>query len=373
MIPSSDQPPSDAGDPLDRIARNAEVNLAERRAGCLVLRSRPQVVYVELSRRCNLACPMCHRWELPRSSFVDMDEALIRWLEVELFPTARIVDLHGLGESTLHPAFPGLVRRIAAMGPRVRLVTNLNGMSTEAMTALVESDAYVCFSLGALGQRNYSLIYARGNFAELSSRLRAFQVLRGRSGACQDMSCMTMLSRANIGELEEVMRFVHDHGVRHHRIFPMYLREGDPRYVGRDMATWEGAIARAFDLADSLGMEVRVIDWPLPLASSKTLVNFTCHRPWTHIHVNVDGVVGLCDYNEHVERMQQLVAGKGSADDVWNSEVYQAARRAFLDGIPSRFNSFCGDVCRWTKYVDFDDLILPELASRVLSNRNRGT
>jgi MoaA/NifB/PqqE/SkfB family radical SAM enzyme len=356
-----------------RVRANAALNRQEREQQSLVLRSYPQVVFVELSRRCNLACPMCDRWKLPKSSFVDMDDGLIEWLLEKLFPTTAIVDLHGLGESTLHPRFCEVVRRATALGSRVRLVTNLNGLSQEVMETLVETDSYVCFSLGALQQPQYVRIYAKGNLENLSANLATMQRLRRQSGTCRDMTCLSMIYQPNIDQVVHLLQFLADHDVRHHRIFPMYLRARDQRYVGHHMDDWKKMVDQAFDRADQLGMEIRVVDWPVsPEDSVKTLLNHTCHRPWTHVHINVDGQIGLCDYNEHPDLMADLRVGAAPFETVWNGAVYQSVRRNFRDGQPAKASSFCGDVCRQTKYVDFDDLILPELSARVLSNRNRG-
>jgi MoaA/NifB/PqqE/SkfB family radical SAM enzyme len=356
-----------------RIQANAALNRAERREGALALKSKPQVVFVELSRRCNLACPMCDRWKLPKTSFVDMDGELIEWLMDGLFPTAAIVDLHGLGESTLHPRFCEVVRRATALGSRVRLVTNLNGLSQEVMETLVETDSYVCFSLGALRQSEYVRIYARGQFQDLSANLRLLQGLRRQNGACRDMTCLSMIYQPNIRHVVDLLHFLADHDVRNHRIFPMYLKANDRRFVGLHLDEWRAMVDQAFDVADRLGMELRVVDWPVaPEHSTKTLAAHTCHRPWTHIHINVDGQVGLCDYNEHAEVLASLRVGGGGFDAIWNGPVYRSLRSNFRDGFPSKSSTFCGEVCRQTKYVDFDDLILPELSRRVLSNRNRG-
>ncbi len=354
--------------------QNAELNRLELTERKLILESKPQVVFVELSRRCNLSCPMCHRWTLPRSSFIDMSDELIDLLIENYFPTAKIVDLHGLGESTLHPRFVEVVHKITNLGSRVRVISNLNAIMQDQMQALVDTDAFICFSLGAVGQEAYSKIYARGNFEILVNNLKTLQGMREQSGTCQDMSCLSMISLYNIAHLPDVMRLVADHGVKHHRIFPMYLKENDKvfGYVGKNMDIWNEALNKAFDLADQLGMELRVIDWPVANPdSSKTLINHTCHRPWSHIHINVDGRVGLCDYNEQVDTMSALMIQNMSFDQIWNSKAYQNIREAFKDGEPSKGNSFCGDVCRKTKYVDFDDVIFPELASRILSNKNR--
>lgn len=356
----------------DRISDNARINLLEYAERKPILASQPQVVFIELSRRCNLACPNCHRWTLPQASFVDMDDDTFARVLDQLVPTAKLVDLHGLGESTLHTEFARHVRTISALGPRVRVVTNLNGLDDATIDALVEVDAYVCFSLSALGQSEYAKIYAKGDFEQLSTNLRKFQLRRGAGGLSRDMTCLTMVYEPNVDQIHSVMRFVSDFGVRNHRLFPMFLKRGDTRYIGYHMERWERMVAEAFDLADELGTDLRVIDWPEPVKDSqKTLANFVCHRPWTHLHVNVDGQIGLCDYNEHVTDMAGLNIREQEFESIWNGAFYQNLRRQFSNCEPERGNAFCGELCSPAKYVDFDDRILPEIAERVLSNRNR--
>ncbi len=355
-----------------RMAENAALNLFEQKQQMLVLESKPQVVFVELSRRCNLACPMCHRWLLPKKTFIDMSDELIELLMVELFPTAKIVDFHGLGESTLHPRFCEVVQKTSEIGARVRVVTNMNDLTQEIMEVLVNVNAYICFSLGALEQKDYSRIYAKGNFSRLSNNLKIIQELRERAGTCNDMTCMSMVYYPNLHQIEGVMNFVADHGIKHHKIFPMYLKKGDNRFIGNYLDEWSTVINDLFDLGNKRGIEVRVLDWPVsPQGSKKTLVNYTCHRPWTHIHINVDGKIGLCDYNEHLDNMSNLFIGQQPFMDIWNSDVYQNIRRDFRNATPSNSSSFCGDVCRYTKYVDFDDIVLPNIGNRVLSNHYR--
>jgi len=70
----------------------------------------PQSLFVEVTTRCNLSCPMCARcapgW---RGGFGDMDMAVFRRLD-EPLRHARVVVLNGMGEPLLHPDLPDMVR-----------------------------------------------------------------------------------------------------------------------------------------------------------------------------------------------------------------------------------------------------------------------
>lgn len=354
------------------IEANSKLNLNEFGKRKLILESKPQVVFIELSRRCNLSCWMCHRFQLPKNSFADMPDEIINFLLDDLMPTATIVDFHGLGESTLHPRFAELVLAASTLGSRVRLVTNLNGLTKDIMHVLVDVNAMICFSLGALGQDNYKQIYSGGDFENLSSNLKYLQHLRKKTNTCHDIKCMTMLYEPNLADLEGLIHYIYMHDIRRIHIWPMWLKTDDHRFVGNHMKVWVQTVNNAFDLADKLEVEIRVVDWPVPPnRSSKTLLDYTCHRPWTHVHINYDGTIGLCDYNQNVDIMSELSVGNFPFMDVWNHQIYQDIRRNFRENVPSKSCVFCGDICRHTKYVDFDDDIIPELKQRVLSNRDR--
>ena len=74
------------------------------------MRGVPNVLFLELTRRCNLACSMC-RGSMMTDHSLDMSEAVLRRIEEDLLPTARVVDLRGWGESLVRRDFLSIVER----------------------------------------------------------------------------------------------------------------------------------------------------------------------------------------------------------------------------------------------------------------------
>src|SRR5262249_38366564 len=58
--------------------------------GITTMRGIPNILFLELTRRCNLACGMC-RSGLMTDRALDMSEAVLRRIEEDLLPTARVV------------------------------------------------------------------------------------------------------------------------------------------------------------------------------------------------------------------------------------------------------------------------------------------
>src|SRR5688572_2768627 len=102
---------------------NAEISAAEYSGGALRLRSMPRIVFVELTRFCNLFCPMCRE---PGSVGREqtMTRNLFERIAEELFPTAEIVDLRGWGESLIMSEFEDRLGSARDYGCEIRVVTN---------------------------------------------------------------------------------------------------------------------------------------------------------------------------------------------------------------------------------------------------------
>ncbi len=82
-------------------------------------------VYIEVTNTCNLGCIMCYRsaWRV-QEGFLPL--AVYRDLLVQLgaFPLLTQVVFGGIGEPTLHPDLPQMVREAAAQGYLVTVTTN---------------------------------------------------------------------------------------------------------------------------------------------------------------------------------------------------------------------------------------------------------
>src|SRR6266851_6288585 len=94
---------------------NRQLGRMEYETGQTILKSKPRALFVELTRHCNLACPMCRNpGEVPAS--LRMSEQMFARIESELFPTADLIDLRGWGESLILPEFPERARRASRFG-----------------------------------------------------------------------------------------------------------------------------------------------------------------------------------------------------------------------------------------------------------------
>lgn len=101
---------------------------------------------IELSSRCNLACPYCPHATMQRPKLDMSEETFARvlvWLRhFVAFGDQELqgdLSLHGLGESTLHPGFVPLVRRIREVYPGVLILsTNGTKLTMETCAALRE-------------------------------------------------------------------------------------------------------------------------------------------------------------------------------------------------------------------------------------------
>lgn len=78
-------------------------------------------IYIEITNRCNLACPFCA--QNTRAAMFMAEDAfaeVVRGLQ----GVTRFLSLHVLGEPLLHPAFGRLLAVCAAQGMQVNLTTN---------------------------------------------------------------------------------------------------------------------------------------------------------------------------------------------------------------------------------------------------------
>lgn len=99
-------------------------------------------VYLELSSRCNLDCPMCFResWTEPQG---DMDwELFLRLVSnLEHFPHLETVHFLGMGEPFCHPRLVEAVGILKSDGLRVRITTNATLLDPVAARSLVAAGA----------------------------------------------------------------------------------------------------------------------------------------------------------------------------------------------------------------------------------------
>lgn len=143
-------PPQDPGPLLDVKLKNISVferHLKDLKNGIVLetIDNLPIEIYVELTKRCNLDCPMCsHKVELAEHvkkhgrDKVDLPETLLPAID-ELLPAAAMLYTVGVGEPTLHPGLAALVRRASDNGVFTWVNSNAAAVPDDLIRALVQA------------------------------------------------------------------------------------------------------------------------------------------------------------------------------------------------------------------------------------------
>jgi len=342
---------------------NRDKNLAEYRSGELVLQSRPRYMLVELTQGCNLQCEMCRSQRIGISSS-RLDSALFRRVAEELFPTAELVDLRGWGESLLLPNICEVMRYTRSFGCDVRFVTNLSFNRKAVLAALAEHHCYVAVSLDSAEvdvllnlRRGASLARIRSNLKILVSQCRA---LHGNSDRIV-LNC-TVQAPA-LATLESLVTFAAEVGVPEVRLASVSAsKKPHLSLCGRDED-----VAAALQLVQRTGEQhgIRVVAAThfagLPESDPHKMA---CLRPWSFACVNVDGLVGFCDHLIGPFARKYLIGDLrvSGFTEIWNSDQWQELRREHRG--PRRAGAEMFSHCDWCyrkRFVEFEDLFLPEL------------
>jgi len=180
--------------------------------------SHPDKVYVELTTRCNLHCPMCVKYaagsSIPES---DLAMAIFARLAQDL-PYIRELILNGIGEPLLHPELPAMLEMARALMPSTGIIGfQSNGLLLDQQTAdrlIAAGLDTVCLSLDHLWPER--LPGARENGHALTAVSSAVSCLRkAREAASRPfrIGLETVLSRHNVKELPAIVEWAGTNGV----------------------------------------------------------------------------------------------------------------------------------------------------------------
>lgn len=171
-------------------------------------------VYLELSSRCNLDCPICFLRNSPEARG-DMDPGMISDLLAQLagFPGMEWVHFGGIGEPLVHAKAFAAMGRARTSGWKVRLTTNGTLLDTAGARALVRSGVdIVDFSLEA-GAVSFP---GRDSPAETTlETMRLLKSMRDAEGsAVPDIRAAVVLTTSNMEGVRTLPRLLKKAGAR---------------------------------------------------------------------------------------------------------------------------------------------------------------
>jgi radical SAM protein with 4Fe4S-binding SPASM domain len=199
----------------------------------------PPLVWLELTRKCNLTCPHCY---IDAGHARASEMSTERWYSlIDEMAAAGVwaVAFTG-GEPTLHPAFVDLVRRARSVGLLVGIATHGMFLSDELLDQLPRDGVIISVSVDDLhvGRRGKDSPMARS----LESILRAQQ-----QGFLTNV--MTSTHRGNAHLLRNLVEWAETHGVSV-RSVPLSLIGRAKRYPELENTTEQVELAGQFWLAE---------------------------------------------------------------------------------------------------------------------------
>ncbi|MCL4198870.1 MAG: SPASM domain-containing protein [Phycisphaerales bacterium] len=365
VIPSEQQPGEQTSLTCSVRALNRKRVKAALAQGCTLVDGLPRALFVELTRFCNLACPMCRsRGEVRKDQ--RMSRALFDRIADELFEAAELVDLRGWGESLILPEFPERAKRVRAAGCELRIVTNLSFRRSSVLEQLIELEAHVGVSIDAASPGLLRWIRGGAALDLMEANLKLLAEGYRRRGLNDRLCAYVTCQRPAIDELPVLVDLLARAGVTRMLLAPVTVDTGSPLCLEgaehRLLVTLSKVRERAAKLGIEVGLTASLFEghWPREDAS-------TCSHPWSYCYITYDGRVGFCDHliGPHGDPYIMGDLCESSFESIWNGDAWQRLRAEHAGRRRPDAPLFAE--CAWcyrNRHVDFEHVLDPELAAK---------
>ncbi|NEN94800.1 MAG: radical SAM protein [Moorea sp. SIO1F2] len=321
----------------------------------------PQGLYIELTDRCNLLCPMC-RQSAVAGDVLSLE--VFKEIADALFPHARFVDLRGWGESTLLPNFEAYLDYAMRFPLQKKLITNATVNKPHLWQKLGEAGVIVGVSIDAADPELYEQLRVGAKLEKMLANVR--QIIRAAETSGLDPKqqvyfCITA-SGMNLLDIKNIVHIGLDLGIDRFKLEPLKTSDGDPNHLKYHIQTVKAETAALKTLVEETGARIELSASLIEEQVYEPAVRKLCIHPWQYLYVNSRGRMGFCDHLNGVEEFTFANWSEGSFEDFWNGPEMVQLRKEHL----ARFNqgqeiAICGD-CNWCynrRYMDLEDMIDP--------------
>ncbi|HLD30023.1 MAG TPA: radical SAM protein [bacterium] len=340
---------------------NLLLNEKEIAGGKRILQSKPMVLGMTLTHRCNLRCKMCEfywnagSYEIPETVFREV---------MELLPFLRSAYWQG-GEPFLYSRFRELFEA-ASRQKRLKQIIVTNGLLIDEFWArrLAESRVDVICSIDGVDREKYEEIRIGGEFERLLSSLEKLNGYRKNSGTGEGtpsrLIMQTVVLKSNYRDLEAFLDFAREKGFDSLNFIPTrYTTDEENIFFTGDKEALQTIAEKmphlekkAADCGLKLfnqlpGLSEKNGSMPSPCAkesaspvedTSSSASALLCHWPWKSLYALNEGKVkpyGFCEKE----------VGKITEDSlmgIWNNKRMQEYRDKLLSG---SVEDFCSTRC----------------------------
>ena len=257
---------------------------AERDPRTEAPRGYPFQLQVEVTSRCNLACPLCPAGagELDRPA-QDMPPELFRALVDDMAPYLLFLVLWEWGEPFIHPSFPDMVRYASDRG--IQSITSTNGHFLRdedyLRDVLTSGLGTLVIALDSLDQERYAAYRVNGDVEGVKEGVKRVAALKRTLGSPTVINLRMVVSRNNEQEIDAMRQFARESGV--------------DKFTVKTINPCCGSKAADGDfLPRNPALRRHVYDESLRRIRKKHPV---CRKLWQRCHVLSNGDVVPCGYD----------------------------------------------------------------------------
>lgn len=323
------------------------------------VRYQPELVKIEITTRCNLACRFCgHTWgvawakglaDLPAGSeeerkFLKACHRSGRDMSLETFqhilsqfPYMSRLDVQGLGEPLINPAFLSMLELSAQQKAKVQFYTNGTLMSPEISRKLVDFQvAEISISLDGASPSVYEFIRRGARFDRVVANVQALVDAKRRAGSERPYVRLTMVATShNTAEMPDLIALGHRLGVD--EVVTTYFKDIAPALSSWICDTEEmaEAIAGSNRKAAELGVRFVVEFTPpdSPNSENGGTSSRRCLWPWLSVNVTIDGFLTPCSYVPCHDGWDLGNLLETPFLELWNAPAYRVLRRRLRSGL----------------------------------------
>jgi len=314
----------------------------------------PDELYLEVTNRCNLRCTTCPQSWGMSEDFADLSIERVNFVLGQL-PEVRRVVLHGIGEPTLNPALPHIIRAVKARGAYALFNTNGLLLRRRLLEALVLSGLdEVRVSVDAATPETYRLVRGADGFSRIVANVKLLAATKARLGVATPRLSLWMTGmKTNIAELSALVRVASEAGIAEvylqRLVYSGRGRAQDTEALyGRLDEREHSSLRQAQQLAIELGITLRGSSEALPdvAKAEKAAAWRACRRPWSLVYITANGNVLPCCIAPFTEAPYAgLVLGNAfreTLEEIWNGPLYRRWRERMLAGEPPPACANCG-------------------------------
>ncbi len=307
----------------------------------------PNYVQIEPVGQCNLRCQMCSiqfRQDGPPygpPAFMSY-ETFTR--VIDEFADLQELHLQGLGEPMMHPLFFDMVAYATQKGIKVSTNSNLTLVNDRRAERCVTSGLdSLHVSIDGATAATYERIRVRAHFDRVVGNVeRLLTVKKHRGVDLPHIRIITVIMRQNLHELPDLVRLAHRLSMKelfvqhlshdfgesslptHYR--PMREFVQGETLLGEDPQRITHYFSQAWDVAQELGIALRLPRTRPRLYSPGTPGSQRCDWPWTGAYITYQGYALPCCMVSTPDRIHMGNMAEQGAEATWNGSAYQEFR-----------------------------------------------